>query len=83
METDSFWVNDFIELKLVGAKTIIYVANIEFMICKTLLLNIPLNKVSSYDGIQSIDDIEETIERMETIEFEIPPEVEFWAHCSV
>ncbi|KKL65873.1 hypothetical protein LCGC14_2150650, partial [marine sediment metagenome] len=52
------------------------------MICKTLLLNIPLNKVSSYDGIQSIDDIEETIERMEAMEFEIPPETEFWAHCS-
>ncbi|UCC20185.1 MAG: hypothetical protein JSV62_02560, partial [Promethearchaeota archaeon] len=86
-----FKVNEFITLKLVKDKTIIYVKNKEFKQCKYILLINP-HKNENQILIHSIDaakeklssDLEETISQ-ETITPEvlgITPEEEFWAHSS-
>jgi len=100
-----FKVNDYITLKLEyveadidvapGWSTVIYVKDKRFKQCKYLLLNIPVDDISSFDKIQSVDEAEEIRSRLlkenensywfedddESVE-KIPPEVEFWGHCS-
>lgn len=83
---NEFKVNKFITLKLEDDKTIIYLNNEKFRQCKFLLLNIPIEKISTFDEIESIDEAAEKLdrsleERGEWI-IKIPPEVEFWGHCS-
>lgn len=85
-----FQVNDFITLKLENKKTYIYVEGKRFSQCKTLLLNIPIEEVISLDEIDSIDEAYEALNKSlqfaedETLDpgFRIPPDVEFWGHCS-
>jgi len=48
-----FRVNKYITLKLENGKTIIYVNDKRFNQCKFLLLNISVNKISSFDEIGS------------------------------
>jgi len=103
-----FKVNDYITLKLEyvegdidvapGWSTVIYVKGKRFKQCKYLLLNIPVDDISSFDKIQSVDEAAEEVrdsflkkygndywvdynEDDESVE-KIPPEVEFWGHCS-
>jgi len=78
-----------------GWSTVIYVKGKRFKQCKYLLLNIQIDDISSFDKIQSIDEAAEEIrnrllkknenndwlEDDESVE-KIPPEVEFWGHCS-
>ena len=82
----TFIVNEYITLSLKNEKTVIYVNNEEFMQCKSLLLNIPAKYVQFLYDVESIDDAAEVLEWSETeqkpVEFRIPPEVEFWGHCS-
>ena len=52
------------------------------MICKSLLIQIPVNEVERYDEINSIDEVVEVSDYGDTSEHEIPPETEFWGHCS-
>ncbi len=81
-----FKVIEYITLKMEGNKTNIYVNGELFNQCKFLLLNIPVNKISSFDEIESIDEAVERLDRsMEgrgRKNFMIPPETEFWGHCS-
>lgn len=87
-----FKVNDYITLKLKNGETYIYVKEERFLQCKYLLLNIPVDDVSSFDEIISIDEAEELLdnslepepdERQQSQRKEIiSPEVEFWGHCS-
>ena len=87
-----FKVNDYITLKLewVGVgqelETTIYVADKWFRQCKFLLLNIPVDEISSLDEIDSIDEaaakLDRSQERNKFFRREISPEVEFWGHCS-
>jgi len=81
-----FKVNEYITLKLEGGKTNIYVKNQLFDQCKFLLLNIPVDRLSTFDEIDSIDEaaenLDHSLERRGTWEYKIPPEVEFWGHCS-
>ena len=77
-----FKINEFLTLKLQDYKTIIYVKGQEFIQCKHLLLNIPINEISSFDEIQSIDEASESLNDTEIIDAKIPPMVEFWGHCS-
>ncbi|MFX1571677.1 MAG: leucine-rich repeat domain-containing protein [Promethearchaeota archaeon] len=81
-----FKINKYITLSLKDRKTVIYVNNEEFMQCKSILLNIPIDKNYNYDYIASIDDATEVFEWSEkeqkVFEYKIPPEVEFWGHCS-
>ncbi|MBD3197389.1 MAG: hypothetical protein GF317_20200, partial [Candidatus Lokiarchaeota archaeon] len=84
--TKKFELNKYLTLKLEKGKTNIYVNGEEFRQCKFLLLNIPVNKVSEFDEIESIDEAAERLDRsMEgegRHEHKIPPETEFWGHCS-
>ena len=84
-----FRINDHLSLKLEKGKTIIYVEGEKFSQCKYLLLNIHIDKISTFDEIQSIDEASENFNKFlnasqdGTINpIEIPPEVEFWGHCS-
>ncbi|MFX1366522.1 MAG: tetratricopeptide repeat protein [Promethearchaeota archaeon] len=81
-----YQVNEYLTLKLEGKATNIYVKGKEFIQCKFLLLNIPIDKVRDFDDIKSIDEAAEKLNR--ELEFQnkykpkISPETEFWAHCS-
>jgi len=78
-----FKVNDYITLKLESDKTIIYVAGERFRQCKQLILNISITEITELDEIKSIDEaIEKLGKEMEGITHNIPPEAEFWGHCS-
>lgn len=67
-------------------KTNIYVNDVLFNQCKFLLLEIPVNKVRSFDEVESIDEaaekLDRSLERTNRNSSIIPPEVEFWGHCS-
>lgn len=78
-----FEINNYFTLKLEeDGKTVIYVNNQEFIQCKHLLLNIPVDEISSFEEFQSIDQFAEKLGLFEPLEASLPPEVEFWAHCS-
>lgn len=81
-----FKVNNYITLKLEANKTNIYIKEEKFRQCRYLLLNISYDEIASLNDISSVDEAAETLsrqmefrERNKTI---IPPEVEFWGHCS-
>ena len=74
-----FEINNFITVKLENDETVIYVRDEKFSICKHLVLNIPINEITSINEIQSIDEIPDR----QVQKHEIPPKVEFWGHCSV
>lgn len=81
-----FKVNKYITLKLENAITNIYINEELFKQCKYLLLNIPVKEVSSFDEIDSVDEAAEKLNHSEEPRKgyirKIPPEVEFWGHCS-
>ena len=83
-----FEVNKFIKLKLENNKeTVIYVKDERFDQCKFLLLNIKSDEMGSVEDIDSIDEAAERLnssaEEGSQNFIKIPPEVEFWGHCSV
>jgi len=84
-----FKINEYLTLKLENRKTNIFVNDKIFKHCKFLLLDIPINEVNQLNEIESIDEAEERLDRsLESIGRSrrntdiIPPETEFWAHCS-
>ena len=93
-----YHVNKYILLRLEGKNTIILVNGKRFIDCKRLIINIPKNDIKNYNGIESIDEafdlynhflIDNAIYKGENgmiyptpYSYNIPPEVEFWAHCS-
>ncbi|MBD3312498.1 hypothetical protein GF352_03540 [archaeon] len=85
-QINEFKVNDYIILKLEERRINIYVAGRLFNHCKFLLMNLDVNNSEQYDEISSIDEAAErldiSLERPEKSGFNIPPETEFWGHCS-
>lgn len=81
-----FIINKYIILRLKGEETVIYVGGRAFWQCKFLLINIPVEEVSSFDDIESIDEasvrLNNSLETLESIKVKIPHEVVFWGHCS-
>lgn len=79
-----FKVNDFLTLKLINNKTVIYVSDKPFLTCKYLLMNIIPKSYNEYNDIESIDEAAESLNHDLELRnrFSIPPEVEFWGHCS-
>lgn len=82
-----FKVNDFFSLKLEEGKTNIYVRHKLFLQCKFLMLTIPVEQVDFLDEISSIDEAENILDKSlegghRINDYEIPPEVEYWGHCS-
>jgi len=78
-----FKINEYLSLRLENGKTNIYVGGRLFNQCKYLLLNIPKNNISEFKKIESIDEATNKLNKeMETNHNMIPPETEFWGHCS-
>jgi len=83
-----FVINEFLSLKLENDITMVFVAEEAFHQCKFLLLEIPVNDITSLDEIKSIDEAAQELGRAlePSDEFSrvdrIPPETEFWGHCS-
>lgn len=87
---NTFKLNDFLTLKLERNETVIFVNGERFINCKYLLLNIPIEKMTRIEDLLSIDEISDKLDK--SMEYEslllpetvplIPPEVEFWGHCS-
>lgn len=80
-----FVVNQFITLRLVSDKTEIYVLGERFRQCKFLLINIPIDKITTISEITSIDEASENLDKtLESYITKSPltPEMEFWGHCS-
>jgi len=80
--------DEFLEEKLETEITMIYIAEEPFIQCKFLLLEIPAQDMVSLDKMKSIDQVAEELDRSlePSDEFtrvnKIPPETEFWGHCS-
>jgi len=80
---NEFKINQYLKLKLEGGRTNIYVKNRRFMQCMYLLLNISVDRIEEYDEIESIDEAAVKLNRsMEGNHNKVPPETEFWGHCS-
>jgi len=67
-------------------QTAIYVGGRFFRQCKYLLLKIPVENISTFDEIDSIDEaadkLDKSLELAGGYEPKIPTDVEFWGHCS-
>jgi Leucine-rich repeat (LRR) protein len=81
-----FRVNQFITLKLENGETVIYIAGGKFIQCKYLLLKRNINEINDLVLLGSVDELElqldKKMEMREREDLKIPPETEFWAHCS-
>ncbi len=81
-----FKINDFLLLRLERTKTNIYIGGRLFHQCKYLLLNITTAKIKQHYKINSIDEaaekLDSSMERGSLYKYHIPPETEFWGHCS-
>lgn len=72
-------INPYLSLKLINGKTKIYVGGEEFLICKSIVLNIPKNRIKS---VETMDDLIDVSEITKGGEYDIDPKTEFWVHCS-
>ena len=76
------------EEDLKKTRTNIYVKGEKFRQCSFLLIDIPIEKTTLINEITSIDEAEEKLdtsldeEGRDPFEYIIPPETEFWGHCS-
>ena len=85
-----FIINKFLSLKLEKGKTVIYIAGEIFYQCKFLLIEIPKKEMQS-SSLRYLNSIDEVAEKLDTsleptdgkiFTYSIPPETEFWGHCS-
>ncbi len=83
---EEFEINDYLTLKLIGHETVIYVADKKFIECKFILINIPIGEVSTFDKIESIDEVSERLDKSMEKDLKRKLDIsfydEFWAHCS-
>ncbi len=85
---DEFVVNEFLSLKLELGETNIYVSGKYFRTCAFLLLSARADDMLGFEEIESIDQASERLDdSLEFISEEkkqgvVPPEIEFWGHCS-
>ncbi|KKN33137.1 hypothetical protein LCGC14_0806790 [marine sediment metagenome] len=81
-----FKVNDYLSLWNNGYRTEIYVKGEKFIQCKFLLINVPIDQITSFDDIKSIDEVAEnldhSLEGSKIQKYRIDNATEFWAHCS-
>jgi len=81
-----FYLNDFINVRLINGRTEIFVGFAPFQQCAFLLANIPAEDIENLPEFHTIDEISEfldtSLEKASRFDF-ITPEEGFWAHCSV
>lgn len=81
-----FKINNYITLKLENEATKIYVNKEEFDQCKYLLFGFNDENYKHFENIRSIDEVTEqldhSLELPSNKTSKIPPETEFWGHCS-
>jgi len=79
-----FVVNKYLSLRLKEGKTFIYIKEKEFIQCRYLLLNIPFEQIDDIDTLYNIDNLSDEFSELEyhNSKYKIPPEIEFWGHCS-
>lgn len=86
MQSIEYQINAHITLKLEFLETVIYIDNVIFIACKSLLLNTSVDELKELEYITSIDDLEQRLESPSSIFTKkiakISPETRFWAHCS-
>lgn len=88
MNSREFDINEYITLKLENNQTIIYVNGERFNQCKFLFIrNLSINEMTDFiDDINSIDEeadnLDLIMEYRSNMVVIIPPETEFWGHCS-
>ena len=80
MEIKTFRINKYILLKLENKRTNLYVGGEKFIQCKFLVINVPINDIVGLEELRSVDEFSD---RFTNSHFPlVPPEVEFWGHCS-
>ena len=93
-----FNANKYILLRLEGKFTVIHVNGKRFINCKRLIIVIPETNIEKYEGIESIDEVSDLSDHylidnemykeengklhFSPYSYDIPPETEFWGHCS-
>lgn len=81
-----FRVNNYITLQLEGQDTVIYISGNRFQQCKFLFLSIPIENSDISEGIESIDEAAENLDRSIEPKYnkyvKVSAREEFWAHCS-
>ncbi len=83
MSYRKYEINEFLSLKLLNDKTVIFINNVKFRQCKYILLDIDAKDVEKYSSIRSIDDMIDNLDHsLEENPGMLRPETEFWAHCS-
>ncbi len=76
-------INDLVTLKLENNKTYIYIKGKQFRQCMYLLINSKIDQLEDLLTIDFIDDMANNLDHsLEETHYGIPPEVEFWGHCS-
>lgn len=80
-----FVINKYLCLRLENGITNIYVNNKKILRCKAVLIDIPIGDLD-YNELESIDEYVDEYKKAEAEardwSQEIPPEEEFWGHCS-
>ncbi len=97
MVMNEFRINDYISLRLVRGKTMIYINGEPFRQCIRLVLQIPKDNTEMYDEIDSIDEAAKVYDkylinnkiiggnlrdRIRANNYTITPDEEFKGHCS-
>ncbi len=80
-----YMVNNYISLKLMFSKTLIYVCDELFLSCQKIALSIAPNEFENYADFNDIDDIisfYKSHAQTTTSKDHLAPEEEFWGHCS-
>ena len=82
--TIKFKLNDFLTVRFERGKTVIYVKDEPFSICKYLLMRVPLSEVNDYDSIDQASEFynKQLESKITPQEIGLSPEEEFKAHCS-
>ena len=80
-----FVVNEYISLRLMFSKTLIYVCDELFLTCQKVAISIAPTEFDEYANFNDIDDIISFYKSQTTVEeqqISMTSEEEFWGHCS-
>nr|MDO8119013.1 hypothetical protein [Candidatus Sigynarchaeota archaeon] len=77
-----YHINKHLSLRLVDNDTCIYVDGHRFDVCKRLILSLPVQDDPEVEQIDSIDAVVQKYPESRALQVYIPPETEFWGHCS-